>query len=265
MLPQEKAKDYIRQRFARAAHSYDHYAHVQRQAAEWLMDSLPEKPGKILEIGCGTGSLTMLLGQRFPLSQITALDFAETMVDQARVKVGDSERICFHCADAEDFIRTTAERYDLVISNATLQWFDDLPGTFAHLGRLLTQEGVVALSLFGPGSFQELAEAMREVVDPLIRLPAQSFCASRDAEAMARKVFTDVELTTRMVHREYDTFFDILDHIKKTGTGGYHENVPHLSKSLLNGLAEWFAKRGGNAITYEIFVLCCQGVRSPEK
>ena len=265
MLPQERAKDYIRQRFSRAAHSYDHYAHVQRQAADWLMDSLPEKPGKILEIGCGTGALTLLLSQRFPEAQITALDFAETMVVHARAKVGDSGHVGFLCVDAEDFIRTTDERYDLVISNATLQWFNDLAGTFTQLGRLLTQEGVAALSLFGPGSFKELAEAMGDVVDPEIRLPAQSFYASRDAEAMARTVFEDVVLTTRMVHREYATFFDILDHIKKTGTGGYHEKVPHLSKSLLKSLAEWFAKRGGNVITYEIYVLCCQGVRRPEK
>lgn len=265
MPSQDRAKDSIRQRFSRAAHSYDKYAHVQRQAADWLMRALPEEPRTILEIGCGTGNLTTLLAQRFPAARITALDFAETMVDQARAKVGGAEHVHFRCEDGEGFIATTAERYDLVVSNATLQWFKDLPATFGHLAHLLTPGGMVALSLFGPGSFQELAAAMRAIVDPEIRLPAESFCPAGDAEALARKVFAEVELSTRLVHRQYDTFFDILDHIKKTGTGGYHEKVPQLTRPLLRDLGGWFADRGGYAITYEIFILCCQGSMEEER
>ncbi|MEN8258156.1 MAG: methyltransferase [Thermodesulfobacteriota bacterium] len=265
MLPQEKAKDHIRQRFSRAAHSYDQYAHVQRQAAEWLMESLTQQPAAILEIGCGTGNLTRLLADRFPEARITALDFADAMLAEARNKVGGSGRVCFHCVDGEAFISSTAERYDLVISNATLQWFTDLSATFHHLGRLLNDDGRVALSLFGPGSFQELATAMREIVDPAIQLPAEFFCAAKDAEALARKVFNRVGVATQVIEREYATFFDILDHIKKTGTGGYHEKVPHLSRSALRNLGQWFAGRGGYAISYEIFLLNCHGVRREEE
>ncbi len=265
MSPQDKAKDSIRQRFCRAARSYDQYAHVQGEAAAWLLASLPRKPTKILEIGCGTGNLTGLLAARFPEAQIDALDFADTMVAQARDKVANVERVRFHCVDGEAFISTTAERYDLIVSNATLQWFDDLAATFKHLAGILSKEGMVALSLFGPGSFQELATAMREVVDPAIRLPAESFCAPRDAEAFARQVFSEVELSTRLVEREYASFFDILDHIKKTGTGGYHDKVPHLSRAVLKRLSQWFADRGRYAITYEIYILSCHGVREKGK
>ncbi len=261
MLPQDRAKDYIRQRFSRAALSYDQFAHVQREAAGWLMAALSKEPATILEIGCGTGNLTSLLTERFPAAQITALDFAETMVEQARNKVGGSERICFHCVDAEAFIRSTTERYDLVVSNATLQWFNDLPTTLRHIASLLTAQGMAALSLFGPGSFQELASAMREIVDPEIRLPAESFCPAAEAEALARKAFVEVVRTDRLVKRQYATFFDILDHIKKTGTGGFHEKVPHLSRAALKSLGQWFADKGGNAITYEIYILCCHGMR----
>lgn len=264
MSPQEKAKSSIRQRFNRAAHSYDQYAHVQREAAGWLVDSLPKNSLKILEIGCGTGNLTRLLVEKFPEARIDALDFAETMVTYARQKAGSAERVQFHCEDGESFIRTTAARYDLVVSNATLQWFNDLPGTLNHLGRILSTEGAIALSLFGPGSFQELATAMREVVDPAIRLPAESFCPSQKAEAFARNVFRSVKLSTRVVQRKYATFFDILDHIKKTGTGGYHEKVPHLSKAALKSLSQWFADRGRYVITYEIYILNCHGVREKE-
>jgi hypothetical protein len=70
-----------------------------------------------------------------------------------------------------------------------------------------------------------------------------------------------VTLSARLVQREYVTFFDILDHIKKTGTGGYHEKVPHLSRPVLKSLSKWFADRGRYVITYEMYILTCHGVR----
>ncbi len=264
MSSQDKAKEHIRQRFSRAAHSYDQYAHVQRLAADWLMDSIKEEPVTILEIGCGTGNLTRLLAERFPQARITSIDFAEAMVEQAREKLSSTGHVQFHCVDGETFIKSTEERYDLVVSNATLQWFADLPATFKHLSRIMDEKGRVALSLFGPGSFQELATAMREIVDPDVHLPAESFCTAKDAESLARKVFSTVEFDSKMIRKEYATFFDILDHIKKTGTGGYHEKVPHLSRSVLKSLEQWFAESGGYTISYEIIVLNCHGVRKEE-
>ena len=264
MSSQEKAKNHIRQRFSRAAHSYDQYAHVPRQAADWLMASLHQEPATILDIGCGTGNLTRLLVDKFPQARIASIDFAEAMVEQARDKMRGSQNVTFQCIDGEDFIKNTTEKYDLVISNATLQWFTDLPKTFHHLGRVLSKDGSVILSLFGPRSFHELATAMREVVSPEVKLPAESFCSARDAESLAREVFSTVESTTQIIEREYTTFFDILDHIKKTGTGGYHEKVPHLSRSVLKSLEQWFAERDGYAISYEITLLNCQGVRKEE-
>ncbi|PLX48419.1 MAG: hypothetical protein C0613_11040 [Desulfobulbaceae bacterium] len=254
----EQAKDSIRQRFCRAAASYDRYAHIQRQSAAWLVAQLSDTPRRILEIGCGTGNLTTLLAQRFPAAGIDAVDFADTMLVQARNKVGKEERIRFHCADAERFLRTSRAHYDLVASNATLQWFADLPATFGQVARLLRPGGMAVLSLFGPASFQELAAAMRAVVDPHIRLPAESFCAAPEAEAFARQAFSEVEVTSHLVQRRYDTFFDILEHISKTGTGGYHHKVPRLGRALLQGLDQWFVEQGGYTITYEIYILRCR-------
>ena len=265
MSSQDRAKEHIRQRFSRAAKSYDQYAHVQRLAADWLMDSIKEEPATILEIGCGTGNLTKLLAERFPQARITSIDFAETMIQQAREKMSSAGHVQFHCVDAETFIKTTEEKYDLVVSNATLQWFTDLNATFKHLGRIVDEKGRVALTLLGPGSFQELAAAMREIVGPDVHLPAESFCPAKNAESLARQVFSTVGFVSKMIKKEYATFFDILDHIKKTGTGGYHEKVPHLSRSVLKSLDQWFAKTGGYAISYEIIVLNCHGVRKEEE
>jgi malonyl-CoA O-methyltransferase len=265
MSPFVRAKESIRHHFCRAASSYDQYAHVQAEAAVWLLALAPTEATAILEIGCGTGNLTGLLVDRFPAARITALDFAEAMVEQARAKVGEEGGVRFLCQDGEAFVRTCQERYDLVVSNATLQWFTDLAATLGHVGRLLRPEGRAVLSLFGPASFQELATAMRRIVDPEIRLPAEGFRTAAEAEEMARGVFAEVEVARRLVRREYATFFDILDHIRKTGTGGYHAKVPRLNRAMLGRLDQWFAEQGGYVITYEIFILNCRGARGKKE
>lgn len=45
-------------------------------------------PGRILEVGCGTGKNLVALAHRFPLASITGVDLSETMLEVARRKMG---------------------------------------------------------------------------------------------------------------------------------------------------------------------------------
>jgi len=80
----------ISARFAAAAQSYHDESNMQRTVAEKLAASTParEEIDSILEIGCGTGFLTELLGRRFPGALIDAVDIARPMIDLARAHRG---------------------------------------------------------------------------------------------------------------------------------------------------------------------------------
>ena len=68
--------------FSRAAASYDSVAELQRDVGHELMNRLPVglNPQRWLDVGCGTGYFSRVLGQHFPHSEGLALDIAQGML-----------------------------------------------------------------------------------------------------------------------------------------------------------------------------------------
>ncbi|MBI5556849.1 MAG: malonyl-ACP O-methyltransferase BioC [Deltaproteobacteria bacterium] len=252
---EERRKKAIIRRFSKAAATYDEYALVQKESAAELAAKLPEKfvAASILEIGCGTGNYTAMLAERFPRARITALDFAESMVAQARVKCSLPGGITFLCADGEDFLRTNRQQFDLITSNATMQWFAAPGAAFCQAARSLAPGGIFLVSLFGPATLHELGEGLAEVVAESIALPAGQFPDGREIARLAGLCFSRVEVAERVYKRRYPSLRDLFRHIRKTGTGGYHPHLPLLTRSRQQRLEQWFLGRGGYEVTYQVF------------
>jgi trans-aconitate 2-methyltransferase len=80
-------------------------------------------PGAVVDLGCGSGELTVALAERWPDARIRGLDSSPEMIARAP----RHPSVQFAVADAREF---NPAGVDVVISNAMLQW---LPG---HLGLL---------------------------------------------------------------------------------------------------------------------------------
>lgn len=98
------------------------------------------RPARIADVGCGPGNVTALLADRWPDAHITGLDLSREMLDRAEADhagpTPGGGRIDFRHADATGW--TPGEPYDLIVSNAALQW---VPGHAEHFGGWL--EGIV--------------------------------------------------------------------------------------------------------------------------
>ncbi len=153
-------KQGIRRNFARRAASYDRHAEMQRLMAHGLVaaagDSLA-RAGRILEIGCGTGYLTNLLRQANGAARLVALDLDAALVAAARRRLGPEAGVAWLVADGETPLRGS---FDLIIANATFQWFTRPADTLAAYHHSLAPGGVLAFSTLGPQTFQELAESL---------------------------------------------------------------------------------------------------------
>jgi malonyl-CoA O-methyltransferase len=151
-------KTQVRRAFSRSADSYDATATVQREIAGRLLAVLPPlpKPRRALDAGCGTGHGLSLLKQRWPESELLALDFSLPML--AKIQ-GDAAGFNYQrcCADVEA-MPFAASSFDMLWSNLTLQWCD--PFRFAsEAARLLRPPGLLAVSTLGTGTFVELRRA----------------------------------------------------------------------------------------------------------
>ncbi|RKZ09831.1 hypothetical protein DRQ25_05110 [Candidatus Fermentibacteria bacterium] len=153
-------KEAVEYSFGKAACLYDRYARHHRIIAKRLMDFVhPDTAaGSILEIGCGTGLLTEKLLDRFPASDITALDISPDMVESCRSKLNHSGRMSFLVADAEEYCRT-GRRYDLVASSCSLQWIHDRRGLAQSIYAMLEAGGMCLMAIPLRGMLHELVES----------------------------------------------------------------------------------------------------------
>jgi malonyl-CoA O-methyltransferase len=164
-------KKQVRRAFSRAAQNYDAAAVLQREVCIRMLeklDCIKQKPARILDVGSGTGWGTRQLSERYATAEVTALDIAMGMLQNARgtsswwKKLFAGKRENFVCADVEA-LPLAANSIDMVWSNLALQWCNDLPATFVELHRVLQNEGLLMFSSFGVDTLQELRVAFKDV------------------------------------------------------------------------------------------------------
>src|SRR5438270_6816755 len=99
-------------------------------------------PRRIVDLGCGPGNSTGLLRERWPKAAITGLDSSPEMLDSARRGYPGLE---FIAGDIARWVPT--EPYDLVFSNAALQWIGDHENLVPRLLDAVAPDGVLAVQM----------------------------------------------------------------------------------------------------------------------
>ena len=90
-----------------------------------LLGALAEGGRRILDIGTGTGVLTLIMAQRFPQAELTAVEIDDMAVMDASYNFEHSKfasRITLHHQSFQDFVQAhlpseEAQRYDCIICN----------------------------------------------------------------------------------------------------------------------------------------------------
>jgi malonyl-CoA O-methyltransferase len=159
------AREKIVTAFDRAVH-YDAHADVQRRTAAALAErlrALPLPPApRILEFGCGTGFLAAAAATALNAADWLMTDISRDMLARSRQRFADSACFRFALMDAERPQLPGEERdFDLVCSNLTAQWFEDLERSSRRLLELVRPGGWLVFTLLAEGSFGEWDRAHR--------------------------------------------------------------------------------------------------------
>ncbi len=124
---------------------YLKFEHQRKRPAIDLAMRIPlENPKKIIDIGCGTGSSTYVLQKRFPEASILGVDLSEEMLATAREKYPE---LNFEKCDAQTDLEKLDHDYNIVFSNACLQWIPDHPKMIRQMLSMLAPSGVLAVQL----------------------------------------------------------------------------------------------------------------------
>lgn len=116
-------------------------------------------PEYIVDIGCGPGNSTILVHHAFPNAHTTGIDSSEDMISRARKAYPN---LNFSQEDVSDL----RETYDMIFSNACLQWIPNHETLIPELLNKLHTGGVFAAQ-FPMNGKEPLFQIIEEVVsDP---------------------------------------------------------------------------------------------------
>jgi malonyl-CoA O-methyltransferase len=211
-----------RRGFDRAAASYDEHAGVQQEVGRRLLDHLEGiniRPGRIVDLGCGTGANLEALGRRYPGAQVIGVDYSAGMLCRARRRAPWWRRFA---GGGSPLVRADAERLpfaaaasDFTFSNLALHWCDPEP-FFAEAARTLATGGLFLFSTFGPDTLRELRSAF-SAVDEAAHV--HSFIDMHDlGDALVHAGFGDPVMEMETLTVEYADVAAIARELQATGS-----------------------------------------------
>jgi trans-aconitate 2-methyltransferase len=124
---------------------YDRYRAERAQPFYDLMRLCRGKKGlRVVDLGCGTGELTRELHRHLKATSTRGIDSSAAMLAASGEHVEPG--LSFSHGDIASF-PADDERFDLVFSNAALQWVDDHAPLFARLWSAVADGGQLAVQM----------------------------------------------------------------------------------------------------------------------
>ena len=271
--PYQLNKRLVRESFDRAAAGYDEVALLQQTIAQRLLerlDLIKLQPQRILDVGAGTGQLTLQLTRRYKNCEVIALDLAPAMLKLARQRLGTLDKWFgkqrFICGDA-DHLPLADNSVDMIISNFAIQWCSDLDQTFTEFQRVLKPNGLLLFTTFGPDTLKELRQAWRTVDDAI---HVNSFIDMHDiGDAMMRAKFSDPVMDTERLTLTYKDGMAVMRDLKAMGAHNVSAGRSHALtgkqklQQMLNAYDTFRNSAGLLPATYEVVYGHAWGAETP--
>ncbi|MGA8143453.1 MAG: trans-aconitate 2-methyltransferase [Candidatus Acidiferrales bacterium] len=135
-MPTWSADQYLKFADERTQPCRDLAARIVRQAVR-----------RVIDLGCGPGNSTAVLGARWPSAEIVGFDSSPGMIDSARQSQPTRKWII---GDIVEWAHQKgAEQFDVVFANASLQWIPDHAANFPRLLARVAPGGAFAAQLPG--------------------------------------------------------------------------------------------------------------------
>ena len=124
---------------------YEKFLKDRAQPAIDLANRLEEfAPNSILDLGCGPGNSTKVLKDKFLSAKIIGADNSDEMLEKARGLYPDIE---FINLDMNGDLHEVNEKFDIVFSNACIQWLPNHKKLLPKLMTLLNPNGILTIQI----------------------------------------------------------------------------------------------------------------------
>ncbi|HED8204213.1 TPA: malonyl-ACP O-methyltransferase BioC [Campylobacter jejuni] len=223
------------------AKDYEKHAKVQDfmglKLCEILKDLKISHFEKVFEFGCGRGELSKKLQNFITFDEYLKNDILD-FKENSSILIFDMNEIA-----KQDLSK---EKFDLIVSNATLQWLD-LKRIIPSLRDMLNQNGILLLSAFAEQNLKEIKQSTGFGLN---------YFSLNELEQIFKVYFNEVKITQELIKLSFDNALDVFRHLKLSGVNslGFYP----LNKGFLKEFEEKFQ----NKLTYHpVFILCKNDIK----
>lgn len=183
-------------------------------------------PKRVLDVGCGSGMSTAPLAARWQNAEIVGADKSEEMLAAARKAVPDATFVRFDCSKPLDGLG----KFDLVFSNAFIQWIKNQREFFSNVYSVLNKGGALAIQIpmFGemPAS-RAIGDAEHIFPDNFLDIDDERHVLypMKDYYLMATSVFGNAMMWETDYYHDMESHESILEFLKSTALRPYTERL----------------------------------------
>lgn len=140
---------------------YDKKHDFVAEYGKGLLEFVPKNRGQaILDLGCGTGVLTVQLADL--CHKIVGVDSSQSMIDKAKERFGNIE---FMVCDA--LALPFENEFDVVFSNAVFHWVSDQDALMKNIHKVLKPQGLLVCVFGANGNIAAIENAFAKACDSL--------------------------------------------------------------------------------------------------
>ena len=235
---------------------------------------------RVLEIGCGPGNFTKILLHNFKVNELCLNDLSSCMIEKNLASLHSLQKqdpafniaisaICGNALELDNTKQELSQPFDILVSNATFQWFHDLESSLKHLAGFVKNQDIalvnskskasasagtgarsgtrggrlIAFSSFYEGNFAQIKKLTGVSLNYLTK---EQVIRALDNSTIDYQVYFSF-------HEQYfDSSLALFRHLKDTGVTALSD-VPLTAsafKELLRSYQEQYASQKGVCLTW---------------
>lgn len=196
-----------------------------------------DNPKKVIDIGCGPGNSTQVLSSIFPSAYIIGIDKSEDMIFSAKMNYPDLD---FKICDINFELSQFTGDFDIVFSNACIQWVPDHKDLIKNMLNLLNRNGILAVQI--PMNYNE---PIHKIINELVTSDKWKgfFLHPRDFYTLSQSEYFDLlseisenfDIWETVYYHVMKSHNDILEWYRGTGLRPYLDILPDNRKAEFEG------------------------------
>ncbi len=251
---------------------YLQFAEDRTRPAAELAAAIPcTAPARVLDLGCGPGNSTAVLAARFPGARLLGADASPAMAAAARAAYPQYE---FAVCDISSQLQVVGTGWDVVFSNACLQWVPGHRALLPALYALLAPGGVLAVQIplqrAQPvqGLLRELAVAPRW--RPLLQPRPLHLLEPAEYWDLLAGLTPQFRMWQTVYYQQLESHEALLAWYRGTGLRPYLAQLPAAQRpafeaDVLAGIRELYPVRPGGGVLFPFPRLFFTAQKPPEQ